>query len=154
MLAWTDRTTEHWCALIDQNPEMLALPCDIYGVRTVGELLWHVVAVETRYALRLARRPELGYDAFEYDTAAKILAAHQAATALIREQLAADGDWDEKMEFQTLTMGRVKASRKTMLFHALLHSIRHYAQLATLARHHGFPATFVMDFIAMGMERV
>ena len=50
----------------------------------------------------------------------------------------------------TITMGKLKAPRKTIMFlHALMHSIRHYAQLATLARQNGFKPDWAMDYLYM-----
>ena len=152
MLAWNERTAKTWRQLIEEHPEVLALECDIYGVQTVGQLLQHIVAVETRYAQRLAGIAETGYDAIPYDTAANLFAAHEAAMQSIRAELAKGGDWDAKMDFQTLTMGRARASRKTIFFHALMHSIRHYAQLATLVRQHGIQPGWPMDYLFMGMQ--
>jgi len=154
MLAWNDRTAQTWRQLVEEHPEVLAVPCDVYGVSTVGQLLQHVVAVETRYAQRLARTAETPYEAIPYGNAAEIFGAHEAAMEIIRAELAKGGDWDARMEFQTLTMGRARASRKTIFFHALMHSIRHYAQLATLVRQHGFKPAFPMDYLLMGIERV
>jgi uncharacterized damage-inducible protein DinB len=153
LIAWNDKTAHNWLKLINEHPEILAIECDVYGVKTVGQLLQHIVAVETRYAQRLAGLEETSYDAIPYDTAAHIFAAHDAAIAAYRAELAKGGDWDKKFEFQTLTMGRARSTRKTVLFHALLHGIRHYAQLATLVRQHGFKPAWPMDYLMMGIER-
>jgi len=154
LLAWNESTAQHWRKLIDQHPDILALECDIYGVKTVAQLLQHMVAVETRYAQRLAGVAETPYDAIPCATAADIFDAHEIAMQGFRAELAKDGDWGRSMEFQTLSMGRMRASRKTILFHALLHGIRHYAQLATLVRRHGFRPAFHMDYLMMGVEPV
>jgi len=154
MLAWNDRTAKTWRDLVEHDPGVLLLECDIYGVSTVGQLLQHIVAVETRYAQRLSGAAETPYEAIPYSNAAEIFGAHHAATEIFRAELAKGGDWDAKFEFQTLTMGRARASRKTVFFHAQMHSIRHYAQLATLVRQHGFKTTFPMDYLAMGIEKV
>ena len=154
MLAWNERTAQTWRTLIEQHPEILAIECDIYGVKSVAQLLQHVVAVETRYAQRLAGVEETPYDAIPYSSAADIFGAHEAAMRELRAELAKDVDWDSKLDFQTLTMGRVRASRKTLFFHALLHSIRHYAQLATLVRQHGYKPGTPMDYMLMGAEMV
>jgi len=154
VLAWNDRTAQTMRELIEAHPEILALPCDVYGVATVGQLLQHIAAVETRYAQRLAGVTETGYDAIPYGTAAEVFGAHDAAIAGFRAELAKDIDWDSVMEFQTLTMGRARASRKTIFYHAILHSIRHYAQLATLVRQHGYRPGVPMDYLLMGFERV
>ena len=75
MLAWNDRTAQTWRQLVEESPEVLALPCDIFGVSTVGQLLHHVVAVETRYAQRLAAAAETPFDAIPYSTGAEIFGA-------------------------------------------------------------------------------
>ena len=153
MLAWNERTTFTWRTLTEQHPEILALQCDIYGVRTVGQLLQHIVAVETRYAQRLSGVTETPYDAIPYTTPAEIFAAHDVAMQTLRD-LVAKGNWESKLEFQTISMGRVRSSRKTLFFHALLHSIRHYAQLATLVRQHGYKPGTPMDYMMMGAEMI
>lgn len=154
MLAWNERTALSWKKLAEAHPEMLLLPCDIYGVRTVGQLLQHIVAVELRYAQRLAGTAETPYEAIGSDTAEQLFSAHEAAMTGLRVEIAKGGDWDRPLEFQTLTMGRVRASRKSILVHALMHSIRHYAQLATLVRPHDLKTEVPMDYLFMGAERV
>ncbi len=154
MLAWNDRTTQTWQDLVETDPGILLIDCDVYGVLNIGGLLQHIVAVETRYAQRLAGTTETPYEAILCSTPAEIFGAHRAAMEIYRSELAKGGDWDAKFEFQTLTMGRARASRKTVFFHALLHSIRHYAQLATLVRQHGFKPAYPMDYLLMGIEKV
>ena len=73
---------------------------------------------------------------------------------MYRELLASGLDWDGKFDFVTRSMGPMRGSRKTILFHALLHAIRHYAQLATLVRQHGIKPGWQMDYLMMGVERV
>lgn len=153
MLAWIETTSNRWRALIETHPEILAMPCDVMGVSTAGELLQHIVAVELRYAERLAGVPATDYSAIAFDSADAIYTTHRCAVALFTKQLESDADWDEKIEFVTKSMGPMRASRKTVLFHALLHGIRHYAQLATLVRHHGIKPDWQMDYLMMGAER-
>jgi uncharacterized damage-inducible protein DinB len=153
VFAWLEKTSTNWRALIDGHPDLLELPCDVAGVSTVAGLLQHIVAVELRYAERLAGLPATEYAAIPYDSAQAIYQVHERAAALYREQLEADVDWGEKLDFVTRTAGTLRASRKTVLFHALLHSIRHYAQLATLVRRHGVKPEWMMDYLLMGAER-
>lgn len=154
MLAWLDTTSNRWRTLIEAHPEILAMPCDVMGVATVAGLLQHIVAVELRFAERLAGLPATDYAAIGHDSAAAIYATHELAAALFREQLEGDVDWDEKIEVVTRSAGKLRSSRKTILFHAMLHAIRHYAQLATLVRQHGVKPDWPMDYLFMGMERV
>ncbi len=154
MLAWNETTANSWRKLTAEHPEVLAIQCDIYGVRTVGQLLQHVVAVETRYAQRLSGAAETPYEAIPFGTSEELFGAHDAAIAGLRAELARDGDWERTLDFQTLTLGRMRASRKTLFFHALLHSMRHYAQLATLVRAHGFKPATPGDYMIMGATRL
>ena len=58
LLAWNDTTAGHWRKLLEAHPHLLAVPCDIAGVKSVGELMQHIVAVQLRYAERLSGLPE------------------------------------------------------------------------------------------------
>jgi uncharacterized damage-inducible protein DinB len=154
MLAWLEKTSDGWRSLAKEHPEILAMPCDVMGVSTVGELLQHIVAVEVRYAERLAELPATEYSAIPFDSAEAIYATHDRAMALLHGQLARKVDWDGKIEYATRSLGRMRSSRKTIFFHATLHSIRHYAQLATLVRQHGVKPGWPMDYVVMDVERV
>jgi uncharacterized damage-inducible protein DinB len=152
MLAWLDVTSNKWRALIEEHPEILQLPCDVMGVGTVGALLQHIVAVEVRYAEQLSGLPPTEYAAIPFDSAAAIYATHERAMKMYRELLASDMDWEAKFNYVTRSLGPARSKRKTVLFHALLHGIRHYAQLATLVRQHGIKPGWQMDYLAMDME--
>lgn len=39
LLAWNDKTAERWRKLLEAHKELLAVPCDINGVKSLGELL-------------------------------------------------------------------------------------------------------------------
>ena len=154
MIAWIDTTSMRWRDLIVAHPELLSLPCDVMGVSSVAELLQHIVAVELRYAEQLAGLPATDYTAIPFDSVDAIYATHLHAIALIRRQLASNIDWDERIDFVTRSMGPMRSSRKTLLFHALLHAVRHYAQLATLVRQYGVKPGWQMDYLVMDIERV
>jgi uncharacterized damage-inducible protein DinB len=154
MMAWIELTSTGWRDLVAAHPEVLSLPCDVMGVSTAGQLLQHIVAVELRYAEQLSGLPPTDYANIPFDSAEAIYATHQRAAALLREQLASDIDWDERIEFVTRSMGPARSSRKSVLFHSQLHSVRHYAQLATLVRQHGVKPGWPMDYLVMDIERV
>jgi uncharacterized damage-inducible protein DinB len=153
VLAWLETTSTNWRALIEEHPEILNLPCDVMGVSTAGGLLQHIVAVELRFADQLSGLPPTDYSQIRFDSAAEIYATHARAMEMYRELLASDLDWDGKFDFVTRSLGPLRASRKTILFHALMHAIRHYAQLATLVRQHGVKPGWQMDYLMMGIER-
>jgi uncharacterized damage-inducible protein DinB len=152
MMAWVDRTWDRWRSLIAAHPEALDLPCDIMGIATVGGLLQHVVAVELRDAERLSGLPETGYASIPFDSIESICATHRRAGELFSQQLGSDVDWDRNIDFTTRSMGPARSSRKTVLFHAMLHSARHLTQLATLLRQHGIRPDRPMDYLVMDLD--
>lgn len=153
VLHWNDTNTAQWRKLFEKHPEALALPCDIRGSSTVADLLQHIVAVELRYAERLGDEAVTEYDAVPKESITKIFAVHDRAIAKINILLAdATYDWQLEIDMET-RQGRLIASRKAVLFHALLHSMRHYAQLATLLRHSGITATWPMDYLMVAARR-
>jgi uncharacterized damage-inducible protein DinB len=155
LIAWNDRSAQQWRAFANANPAVLTVPCDIYRAKTVGELLQHIVAAELRYAERLSGTFPTDYAAIPCDSVEEIFHVHDRALALLRGLLDRnDYDWREKLEFATLTAGTLRAPRRAILFHALLHAMRHYAQLSTLVRQAGFPTGFAADYLTMDAERV
>jgi uncharacterized damage-inducible protein DinB len=150
LLDWVDQTSRGWKKLTTAHPEVLTFPCDIRETKSVAELLQHIVAVELRFAERLNELTETSYESIPYDSVAAIYATHDRAMELLRPLLERDGEfWETVLEMKTRSSGIVRATRRTVLVHLLTHSIRHYAQLATLARQQGVPQNWPMDYIAM-----
>jgi uncharacterized damage-inducible protein DinB len=154
LLAWLEMTSTRWRQLLTTHPELLVLPCDIAGGSTVAQLIQHIVAVELRYTERLADLPVSDYATLPFDSAASLYAIHDRAIALLNQQLSSPSDWEEPIEFTTRSMGPARSTRKTILFHALLHGIRHYAQLATIVRQHDIKPGWPMDYLFMDIARV
>jgi uncharacterized damage-inducible protein DinB len=154
LIAWVEKTSAGWRSLLTRHPELLTIPCDIMGVQTVAQLLQHIVAVEFRYAERLADQPATDYANIPYDSIEAIYDTHDRALVLLRTLLDSEMNWDEAIEFSTRTMGPARSTRKTILFHLLLHGIRHYAQLSTLVRQQGIKPDWPMDYLFMDIEPV
>jgi uncharacterized damage-inducible protein DinB len=153
ILAWNEKTAQGWRQLLTDHPELLTQPCDIAGTKSVAELLQHIVAAQLRYAERLAGLPISDYDAIRFDSVDSIYATHDRAVAIFQQLIISDSNWDEPLDFTTRSRGSLRSNRKTILFHALLHGIRHYAQLATLVRHCGVQPEQPMDYLFMHIER-
>lgn len=148
LLAWLDDTSRRWADLLSQHPEALSLPCDVRESQTVAQVLQHIVAVELRYAERLADQPATDYDRIPYDSVAPLRAVHSQAVELLLPLLEKpDGFWDEPIVFQTRSLGAVQSRRRAVLVHLAMHSVRHYAQLATLVRQHGIKPDWFMDYL-------
>ncbi|HEX4651125.1 MAG TPA: DinB family protein [Granulicella sp.] len=154
LIAWNDTTARRWHAFFSANPAALALPCDIHATptdpHTVAHFLQHIVAAQLRHAQRLAGQLIDDYDAIPGLTPDDFLISHDRTLTLLRSLLADPTiDWAGPMEFQTLTAGRRRSSRRTLLFHSMLHGIRHYAQLATLIRQAGYTPNIPGDYLLM-----
>ena len=60
---------------------------------------------------------------------------------------ATDADWSKTISFKTLSVGQMSASKRKCFVHALLHGMRHWAQLATALRQRGTQAEWHHDFM-------
>jgi uncharacterized damage-inducible protein DinB len=154
ILAWNEKTAQGWRRFLTAHPELLAQPCDIAGTKSVAELLQHIIAAQLRYAERLAGLPISDYAAIPFDSVESIYAVHDRAVTIFQQLLASDVDWSEPIDFVTRTAGTLHSDRKTILFHALLHSIRHYAQLASLVRQCGVKTDWPMDYLFMNVKQI
>jgi uncharacterized damage-inducible protein DinB len=154
ILLWNDKTAAGWRQLLGNHPGLLDRPCDIAGAKTVAELLQHIVAAQLRYAERLAGLPITEYESVRFDSVESIYATHDRAAGIFRELFVSDVNWDEPMDFTTRSRGTIRSDRRTILFHALLHGIRHYAQLASLVRQCGVAPGWPMDYLFMHAEHV
>jgi uncharacterized damage-inducible protein DinB len=149
VLQWVDETSTQWFKFLADNPEALALPCDIMNVKSVAELMQHIVAVELRFAQRLAGEEVIPYEQIPYGSAEELASTHKKAHTLFTQLLQnPDYAWSEEIDFVTRSAGTFTCSRRKLFFHANLHGIRHYAQLATLVRQQGYKSGWFMDLMA------
>jgi uncharacterized damage-inducible protein DinB len=150
LLKWNNESSNFWKAYLDANPELLALPCGIGGAANVQEFVKHIWAVELRWAYRIAGFPVIAKDDLPEGPLDALYQLHQQAEGLFRMLL--DGpaeDWDRSMQMDLpwLPPDARTASRRKVGAHALFHSQRHWAQLATLTRSAGFPSGFKGDLL-------
>ena len=154
VLSWNDTNANRWRDLLNKHPKALSLRCDIRGSSTVADLLQHIVAAELRYAERLHGEPVTEYEDIPKATVNDIFDTHDLAFAKLRDMLENDSyEWDTDIESATKD-GLLIASRRVVLFHTLLHSMRHYAQLTTLLRHAGITVDWQQDYLFMGARLI
>ena len=150
---WVEHMSRSWRNLLESHPEILSVPCDIRETTSVAQLLQHIVAVELRYAERLNELPQTSYESIPFDSVDAIYKTHGRAMDLLRPLIDRDEQfWETVLEIKTRSAGTMRASRRTVLAHLFTHSVRHYAQLATLVRNHGIPSGLDMDYILMRLE--
>jgi uncharacterized damage-inducible protein DinB len=150
LYAWVERTSSGWRELLAAHPEALAFPCDIRAKDATGELLKHIVAVELLFAEWLSAKPATPLDAISSASVEDLYSTHDKAMALL---LALDQHdeawWEEPVDFAMRSGGLIHGSRRVFAIHMLMHSIRHYAQLATIVRRYGITPDWQMDYIGM-----
>ncbi len=142
-------STAKWQAWFSVNPGALDIPCDIYNSGSVRGFMRHIFAVELRHSQRLAGREVTAYEAIPMGTFDDLFATHTQAFENLREFLAqaSDAALDEEITIQTVSAGTLYASRRKLFVHVMLHSIRHWAQMTTLLREHGFATDWAKDFL-------
>lgn len=151
---WNDASAQRWRFLLEKHPQALNFACDIREGAQVRDLLQHIVGAELRYAERLSDEPVTDYAQIPKATVAELFDTHDFAIAKLRTLLEDDSfDWQREINMQTRSEGALLAMRRAVLFHALFHSIRHYAQLATIVRRQGIPADFLMDYFLISARR-
>lgn len=150
LLRWNEGTTSIWREHLRSHPELLTYPCDIRGAKTVADLLQHIIAVELRYAERLNSERETPYEEIPKISVDSLYEFHDHAMKKLQVlEAEADPFWSERIEFETRS-GRFSATRRVVFAHCLLHSIRHYGQLATLLRKENAGVSAMFDYLAFG----
>jgi uncharacterized damage-inducible protein DinB len=150
LLAANEGETAKWRKWFDeQATEVLDVPLSIALAKNVREFLLHIFAVELRYAERLKGLPITDYEKLPTGSVAELFGIGERAREVYRDYLAAatDEDLAAVLEFPTRTAGVLRASKRKMYIHALLHGIRHWAQLATALREAGYPTNWGKDFL-------
>ncbi len=150
LLAWNEESSNFWKAHLEANPHLLALASDIGGTTNVQEFVRHIWGVELRWSQRLAGVPVTAREDFPCGPLDALFELHTKAAAVFRDLLAApDENWEQTcvLQMDWLAADARSMSRRKVAVHALFHSQRHWAQLATLVRSAGFPSGFKGDML-------
>lgn len=150
LLIWNEESSAFWKGLLEDNPSLLQLPCGIGGAPDVQQFIRHIWGAELRWAKRLAGVPETHRDAVPSGPLDALFDLHTQAIRLMRELLADPAhDWQTSytLDVNWLPPHARTSTHRKVLAHALFHSQRHYAQLATLVRIAGFSSGFSGDLL-------
>ena len=150
LLAWNDEAAVVWKNHLDINPALLNVHCDIGGTENVQQFVRHIWGAELRWAQRLAALTPLDKEKTPTGPLDALFDLHRQAAEVYRNLLSApEHSWAEPFEltFDWVPPDQRTVSRRKVAAHALLHSQRHYAQLATMARIAGFPLTSKGDLL-------
>jgi len=151
LLRHNEQETERWHRWFSENPTALDVPLDIAHNSDVRGLLVHIFAVELLYTERLIGkvRDKVSPSDFPSGSVDELFGVGRDARAKYGEYLKTwtDAEWQQQVTFRTITAGMQSASRRKAFVHALLHSMRHWAQLATALRQAGFAQEWSHDFL-------
>lgn len=150
LLRHNEEETERWRKFFAATPAALDVPMDMADMKTVRGAVLHIFVVEQLYGERLSgtTRERFSYDDFPADSLEQLFAYHQGALGHLRNLLDSytEAQWSEPIEFKARVMS-ITASRRKMFAHVLLHSMRHWAQVAMVLRQNGFKQDWQHDFI-------
>ena len=150
LLAWNDQASVYWKAHFESNPNLLDLHCGIGGAKNVQEFVRHIWGAELRWAQRLAGVEETAREKIPAGPLDALFDLHTQAVTIYQNLLAApERTWSDPyvLKFDWIPPEQRSVSRRKIAAHALFHSQRHWAQLATLVRNAGFPSDFRGDLI-------
>lgn len=153
LLGWTNEETARWEEwLRAQDPAVLAVSLGEGKWATVGDLVFHVFVVERRYTERLYDEEVTPYEAFPHGSLDELFAIHRQTRPRLERWIATAPaeEWERIVTFQTITAGTLTASKRKVVGHAILHGVRHWAQIATALRLAGHPQPWLHDLLASG----
>jgi uncharacterized damage-inducible protein DinB len=140
LLNWTDEERAKWLPWLKANPGALDVTIQPGGrFPTVGSLVDHIFLIEQRHTLRLQGKDlpsETGIatgridELFAYAARARA-EARQYLPTLTSEDAGTPRDF-------VVAAGTYRLSPRKLLFHMVLHEVRHWAQIAAALRAAGF----------------
>lgn len=149
LLGFCSEEHQRWHKFFQSNPQALDMPTDIARTTSVRELVLHIALVELRYSERLLNKEVTQYEGIPTDNVDRLFGIATQAEENFRAffKVATDSNWNEVLTFPTRSAGTLKASKRKMFVHSLLHGMRHWAQLSTLLRQKGLPQEWQHDFL-------
>jgi uncharacterized damage-inducible protein DinB len=149
-------STEHhlWHQWFLEHPAAWDVPFATGRMATIGKLVLHIFAVELRYTQRLLDQEVTRWEDFSEASIEDVFELGENARAQLVEFLttASESELDRILTFETLTAGRVTASKHKIASNIFLHDIRHWGQIATVLRQHGYTDQWPHDLLLSAIE--
>ena len=153
LLNWNHEAAKAWKAHLDLHPHLLTLDCGIGGAANVQVFIRHIWGAEMRWSQRIAGLPVTGRESMAGGPLDALFSFHLEAVKNFRAlESRPDSFWEEpyRLGFDWIPEERQNVTRRKLMGHALLHSQRHFAQLATIVRMAGHPTRFQGDLLFSG----
>lgn len=142
LLRYSNEEREKWREWFVAHPDAMEAPVQPAGSRyeSVGGLIDHIFLVERRHLQRLTHAPVDSKTGLSGRHAPPLF-DYGASVRRELEQFASDLDPDAADEPFSVTVasgGQFDISPRKLLFHCVLHEVRHWAQIALAVRLAGF----------------
>lgn len=149
LFAYVEEESGKWEQWFEQNPAAFDVKIDVADVVDARGLVHHIFAVEQLYVSRMDNEPILTFDQIPREPNHALFEVGKRARTRLREIVSSrdDAALDKTITFMTRLSGEVTASYRKCIAHALLHGIRHWAQLATALRQAGYKQPWAHDFL-------
>lgn len=147
LLRYEEEQLEKWRELFARRPHLLQLQAS--PTENVAALLFHIFVAEYHSAQRLLGEAMTPKTEFKQTTVDELFAIATKAHAKMRQFLGRQDSvsLEELRTFPSHTLGEFSATSKKLLMHALIHAIRHWAQVARILRENGQRADFSHDVL-------
>lgn len=149
-------STEHhlWHQWFLEHAPAWDVPFATGRMATIGKLVLHIFAVELRYTQRLLGEEVTQWEEFSQTSIEDVFELGENARAQLVQFLttAPESELDRVLTFETLTAGTVTATKHKIASNIFLHDIRHWGQIATVLRQHGYTDQWAHDLLLSPIE--
>ena len=141
LIEYSEWQRSRWRAWFRQRPEALALSTGDHSdgrFTTVGDVVRHIFSAELRYVQRLEGEPLSDLTTVRADDVEKLFSKGEETRQRMKQLLRTmpSDQWDVQRQF-TILQYQITATPKKIIAHALMHEVRHWAQLGTICRMSG-----------------
>jgi uncharacterized damage-inducible protein DinB len=149
LLAYIEAEERRWEEWFHRNPEALDVAVDIAEAQTVRDLVCHIFGVASRTAERLLGHPMTVDGRIDSTSIESMFGMGIGARSKLRQFLGqiSEEQLARPRQFQSATLGSFIASPRKLMTHAVVHGVRHWAQIATVLRQNGYPQDWPHDVI-------
>jgi uncharacterized damage-inducible protein DinB len=147
LLRYDEEQCRQWRDLFEKRPFLLKLEASPKD--TVADVIFHTFTSQFRCAQRLVGETMTKDSEFSRRTVGDLFDIGDASRILIRDYLAhaTQDSVSQRQKFPSHTLGEFEATPKKLLTHALVHSERHWGQVARILRENGHRADFSHDLL-------
>jgi uncharacterized damage-inducible protein DinB len=151
LLRYNESEALKWRAWLEAQPsDLLDVPFGNAARRMghVREMIWHIFITEWVYACVLNGESYDGWDQFKRHSVAELFEIGDRARAGLRNYLATASGAGMASSLTLSGAGvTISGSARKFLTHTFVHSMRHWAQIATVLRQSGHETTWPHDFV-------